>query len=205
MPRLVSFAARLVLFLICFAPAKPPDAAPASGGDYENGIAFATDGGVSGGPCFRLHGRLTSPDFFAGLKRTRSASGAEFRRGTEKVTHFPAEMQLRFTLRDFPCPENIRHGGARKYLTREWMSGLKFAFYWKRGMALRPATNVSDKTLTVERAEPYDALSAQSLPERLLWRFHSVVASAGVPLTDHLVIVLHTPDHRAVARVSARM
>jgi hypothetical protein len=172
---------------------------------YDQGISFATDGGVRGGPCLRLDGRLISPEFFVGLKRIRGKEGITFRRGAETVTHFPAELHLRFAVRDFPCLESTEIRGPQKYLTREWMSSLKISFYWKRGMALRPVEGVSEKTLTMERAEPHDALSAKDLPERFVWRFAAVVPAAGVPLTDHLVIALRTPEGHFVARVAARM
>ncbi len=208
MPRFISlaarFASRFALFSAFLAPAQTLAAPPARNSDYENGVAFATDGGLPGGPCFRLEGVLSSPDFFNGLKRVRTKEGIEFRRGELQVTQFPAEMNLQFRIRDFPCPENIERGGPRKYLTREWVAGLRISFFWKHGMSLRPADGVTRRDVTVERAVPQD-LGATNLPERFLWRYSAVVPSAQVPLTDHLVIAVRAADGTLVARVAARM
>ena len=193
------------LLLLCgaaHAAATPP---LKDHGSPQRGVPFITDGGVPGGPCLRLQGLLSAADFFAGLKRTDGPDGAEYRRGGARVTRYPGELQLNFLVRDFPCPENIESGGPRKYLTREWINGLRIALYWKRELQMRAINAVRDRTVSVERVEPLDALDAQSLPERFVWKFHCVVPSDGVSLAEHLVIIVHAPGGKIVARVAARL
>ncbi|MBZ5703523.1 MAG: hypothetical protein LAN84_16955 [Acidobacteriia bacterium] len=193
------------LLLLC-AAAHPAAATPSSRNDASSqpGIPFITDGGVPGGPCLRLQGVLMAGDFFAGLKRKDGPDGTEYRRGGARVTRYPGELQLNFQVRDFPCPENIASGGPRQYLTREWINGLRIGFYWKRGLQTRAINDVRDKTVSVERIEPLDALDAQSLPERFVWKFRCVVPGDGVSLAEHLVIIVRAPGGRIVARVAAR-
>jgi len=42
-------------------------------------------------------------------------------------------------------------------------------------------------------------------PEKYIWSYDLSVRTAGVPLTDHLILVVHTGEGKIVARVSARM
>jgi len=197
----------LGLFLLLCGAAHAAAATPPqkNAGNHPRGVPFITDGGVPGGPCLRLQGLLTAGDFFAGLQRRDGPDGAEYRRGGARVTQYPGELHLNFLVRDFPCPENIESGGSRKYLTREWIDNLRIALYWKRELQLRAISTVRDRTVSVERVQPQDTLDAQSLPERFVWKFHCVVPSVGVPLAEHLVIIVRAPGGKIVARVAARL
>ena len=83
------------------------------------------------------------------------------------------------------------------------MSSLHLELYWKRGIDLRPVTGVITKYFSVDPVIPNAA--ASGLPEKLQWSYEFIIHSAGVPLTDSLVLVLRTPDHRIAARVAARL
>jgi hypothetical protein len=175
--------------------------------NYEGGVPLITNGSIPDGPCFRIAGRVTAPGFFDNLKRVDTEQGAVFRRGTETVTSFPDEVFLTFVVNDHydqtcpPRPENA----AAKYLTREMMSKLQLYFYWKHGVELRPIGNAESKYFSVDPVIPYAAARAHDLPERFQWSYEYEIPSAGVPLTDSLVLVLRTPEGHMVARVAARL
>src|SRR2546430_10512874 len=38
--------------------------------NYDGGVFFETDGSLPNGVCFRVHGQMSSGDFFNGLKRS---------------------------------------------------------------------------------------------------------------------------------------
>jgi hypothetical protein len=91
------------------------------------------------------------------------------------------------------------------YLTLPVVNSLRASFYWKRGMELRP---VKDVVLESAEARPLTSFAdreAKDLPVKYEWWFDFEVPSAGVPVTDSLVVVLKTPDDRIAARVAARM
>ena len=176
--------------------------------NYDGGVYLVTDGGIPGGPCFRLHGRVTAPNFFDGLKRIDfDDADTIFRRGDEVVTHYPDEVLLEFFIHDHPCPDQTEPSTARAYLTRERISKLHLNLYWKRGIDLRAAGPVTEKYFSVQRLQPYAPVAASdpAVPERLEWSYVYAVPSAGVPLTDSLVLVFRTQDDRIAARVAARM
>lgn len=173
--------------------------------NYDGGIFLIGDGAVPSGPCFRIHGRVTSGDFFDDLKRIDTDSGTIYRRGAAAVAHFPEELLLSIEIHDELCPSALKTVGTREYLTREIMSTLHLNLYWKRGVDMRPAGKVKVMSSSVEPIAPYATDLASELPERLLWTYDLAVPSAGVPLTDSLVLVFRAPDGHIAARVAARL
>lgn len=191
---------------------RPPSAHGKTIWNYDGGVYMVTDGGIPSGPCFRLNGRVTAHKFFDNLKRL-DFDNAEtvFRRGEEIVTQYPDEVLLEFFIHDMPCadqmePSSISSGG-RTYLTREQISKLRLNLYWKHGIALRPVDSVTAKYFSVQRRVPFAPVAARDpeAPEKLEWSYVYAVPSAGIPLTDSLVLIVRTPDDRIAARVAARM
>ena len=173
--------------------------------NFDGGIVLRTDGAFPDGPCFRLAGRVTAPRFFDNLKRIDTDHGAVFRRGGEPVTHFPDAVLLSFVLRDQPCNPGIQQVGTRVYLTREMVGSLQLSLYWKRGVDLRPVEKFKELRASVTRIAPYAASVAAEIPERFEWSYDLAIPSAGVPLTDSLVLVFRLPDGHIATRVAARM
>jgi hypothetical protein len=175
---------------------------------YEGGIFVMTNGSIPKGPCFRLAGRVTGGDFFEHLKRIDKEGGTIFRRGAEAVENFPDQLTLSFLVHDWydqTCPPREESPDGPRYLTRAMMSSLHLYLYWKRGVELRPVENVERTYFAVRRIIPQAAAQVHDLPERLEWAYEYVVPSAGVPLTDSLVLVLRDGDNHIVARVAARL
>jgi hypothetical protein len=173
--------------------------------NFDGGIMFATEGSLSDLTCFRLDGRVTAPDFFDDFKRTDDESGTEYRSNREIVTEFPKELHVAFVMFDIPCKTQALQPGPRKYLTQEMMKSLRFSFYWKRGIELRHIENLRPPAATAEPVEPFNTESKEELPTKYRWILEFDVPSAGVPLTDRLVLIIHTPDGRRAARVAARL
>ena len=173
--------------------------------NFDGGIVFATDGSLSELTCFQLTGRATAPGFFDDFKRIDDENGMEYRSGQKEVTEFPEELHVSFVMFDIPCKSQTLEPGPRKYLTQEMMKSLRFSFYWKRGIELRHIENLKWEAATAEPVEPYNAESREELPKRFRWFLNFVIPSAGVPLTDRLVLIIRTPDGRKAARVAARL
>src|SRR6266853_1024240 len=173
--------------------------------NFDGGILFQTDGGLSELTCFQLTGRATAPGFFDDFKRIDDENGMEYRSGQKVVTEFPEELQVSFIMLDIPCKSQTLEPGPRKYLTQEMMKTLRFSFYWKRGIELRHIENLKWGPATAEPVEPFNAESKEELPKRFRWFLNFVIPSAGVPLTDRLVLIIRTPDGRKASRVAARL
>src|SRR5258708_3126367 len=173
--------------------------------NFDGGILFQTEGGLSELTCFQLTGRATAPAFFDDFKRIDDENGMEYRSGQKVVTEFPEELQVSFIMFDIPCKSQTLEPGPRKYLTQEMMKTLRFSFYWKRGIELRHIDNLKRAAATAEPVEPYNTESTEELPKRFRWILDFTVPSTSVPLTDRLVLIIRTPDGRKAARVAARL
>jgi len=173
--------------------------------NYDGGLVLMTDGSLPQGPCFRLSGRATAPGYFNNLKRIDSEVGTVLHRGHDIVTEFPESLHLSFVMYDLPCENQIQHAGTRVYLTHAMVSTLRLSFYWKSGLKMRPVTGVTPGYSEVRRVLPYAVESASQLPEKYEWWFEFDLPSAGVPVTDSLVVILRTPGDHIAARVAARM
>jgi hypothetical protein len=173
--------------------------------NFDGGILFATEGSLSELTCFKLEGRATAPGFFDDFKRMDDERGTEYRSGQEMVTEFPEELHVSFIMFDIPCKSQTLQPGPRSYLTQEMMKSLRFSFYWKRGIELRHIDNLKREAATAEPVEPYNTESKEELPKHFRWFLEFAIPSAGVPLTDRLVLNIRTPDGRSAARVAARL
>jgi hypothetical protein len=70
---------------------------------------------------------------------------------------------------------------------------------------MRPVTGVEQGYSEIRRVLPYALESAGELPEKYEWWFEFDLPSAGVPVTDSLVVIMRSPDNHIAARVAARM
>jgi hypothetical protein len=174
--------------------------------DYDGGVWFITNGSITNGPCFRINGRVTAAGFFDNFKRIDDKKGTTFLHGGETVTNFPEQLLLTFIVHDQhdqTCPPQLENTGSPAHLTRAEMSELHLELYWKRGIELRRVNCVTTKYFSVDPISPN--VPASGLPEKLQWSYEFVIPSAGVPLTDSLVLILRGPDNRIAARVAARL
>jgi hypothetical protein len=173
--------------------------------NFDDGVFLQTDGSLSENTCFRLAGRVLAPEFFQNLKRVDDNQGARYLRGKEPVSEFPERLSLQFVLRDWPCGTQLHDQSTPQYLTREMMGKLKLSLFWKRGVALRPVDNFKLVYFSVKVVPPYAKELANELHERLEWSYQLDIPSAGVPLTDSLVLIFRRADGSIAARVAARL
>jgi len=178
---------------------------------YEGGLFMITNGSLPDGVCFRLTGRVTAGDFFEHLKRVDKAEGTVFRRSNETVQNFPDQLTLSVVVHDQydqtcpPAPNGPDGKPAPKLLTRELMSSLNMYLYWKQGVELRPIEHVKKKFFAVRETVPQEVVRRYNVRQKLEWSYEYIIPSAGVPLTESLVLVLRTQGGHVAARVSARL
>src|ERR1700692_252447 len=186
-------------------PGDKPKHIPKTIWNFDGGVFLETDGSLSENTCFRLAGHMADKGFFDNLKRIDDNLGTRYLRGKEIVTEFPERLRLLFVIHDQPCPSQMPDPQGRQYLTREMMSTLRLSLFWKRGVDLRPAENVKVKFFSVEPILPYATELANELPKRFQWAYELDIPSAGIPLSDSLVLILRREDGHIAARVAARL
>jgi hypothetical protein len=195
----------LALALAGQKPGDKPKHIPRTIWNFDGGVFLETDGSLSENTCFRLAGHMMDKVFFENLKRIDDDHGTRYVRGKEIVTEFPEHLKLLFVIHDMPCSSQIPEPKGRQYLTREMMSTLHLSLFWKRGVDLRPAENFKVRFFAVEPIPPYATELAKELPQRFQWAYELEIPSAGIPLSDSLVLILRRDDGRIAARVAARL
>jgi hypothetical protein len=186
-------------------PGDKPKRIPKTIWNFDGGVFLETDGSLSDNTCFRLAGHMADKGFFDNLKRIDDNQGTRYLRGKEVVTEFPERLKLLFVIHDQPCPSQTQDPKSRQYLTREMTTTLRLSLFWKRGVDLRPAENFRVKFFAVEPIPPYATELAKELPKRFQWAYELEIPSAGIPLSDSLVLILRRDDGHVAARVAARL
>jgi hypothetical protein len=173
--------------------------------NLEGGAFFATDGRIPNGPCFRITGQVTAPEFFDRLKRIDDDNGTKYMRATEEVTEYPPRLEVSILLHDLPCSFLLKDKTFGLPLTKEEVGKLKLKLYWKHGLELKPTARLLDRRLYIRTLEPNIKPDANDLPERYEWNFAFELQSEGVPLEDSLVLTFEAADGTIAARTSARL
>jgi hypothetical protein len=148
---------------------------------------------------------VTADDFFENLRREDTNSGTLFRRGNDIVTEFPKHLHLSMSIADIPCDPRMQQANSRVYLTDEMIRSLRLHFFWKRALELRPVRGIVETSGEVRPVPWYSHGLEQELPKRFEWLVEFSLPSEGVPLTDNLVLMMYTPEHRLIARGAAKM
>lgn len=203
-----SFFAAFALVAPLFSAQKNPKDTkplPRTIWNLEGGAFFATDGRIPNGPCFRINGQATAPNFFANLKRIDDDSGTHYLRGTEAVTEYPPKLEVSILIHDLPCSFLLKDKTTEPPLTQEDFARLKLKLYWKSGVALRPAAHWIEPELRIRQLTPNIQPAEENLAPRYEFHFTFGMPSEGVPIEDSLVVTFQTTGGEIVARTSARL
>lgn len=185
--------------------AKSPKGPKRTVWNLDGGAFFSTDGHLANGSCFRLSGQMTAPDFFDGLRRVDTPEGSIYTFRDQIVTDYPPQLFVILHVRDFPCTFDLKDTTVRPPLSRELMSTLHLNFFWKEGIAMRPVESIKRTNASAKRLAPYSTEAADELAPRFEWNYSFLIESAGVPLTNGLVLVIEDEEHKIAARVAAHL
>jgi len=150
--------------------------------------------------CTEFAAFMTSKDFFEGLEAKETPSGRIFAKGKTQVTEFPETITVEIQALMHDCAGQV--WGPMRLPTdlsvaKPFMSALNFQLKWKRLLDERPA----NYSLTV--SSPESAFWPENDPP--YWTYDLEINSKGVPLTDHLVIEIHSKDQALVARLAVHL
>jgi hypothetical protein len=140
--------------------------------------------------CVNFSPVMTSGEFFDGLQRHETPSGDEFHKNSRVVTNFPEQLTIQLQLSISVCDADIYTPAPAP----SFVSGIRFRAQWKRGLAMRPVTE-----LRVQRV----AITSEEGDSRLL--FLLKIRDQNVPLTDHLIISVISPQGKLLSRMSGRL
>jgi hypothetical protein len=191
-----SKASLLGLVLIAFplAASARPRNNPSYGGQIDFGaqMLHLNDG------CASVHGMVTSGDFFDDLKRIDNSGRMEYKKQGKPVTEYPDSITSSIRIAGDPCAAERSSSPSAFFQNHSY--ALKLEVYWKRDMKLRPALLsplVANCRGYSSITTPDESVSIPSITCEL------TVKSKGVPLSDHLIVSILTPDGTPITRISA--
>jgi hypothetical protein len=140
--------------------------------------------------CVNFSPVMTSGEFFDGLQRHETPSGDEFHKNSRVVQNFPEQITVQVQLSISVCDADIYTPAPAP----SFVSGIRFKAQWKRGLAMRPV-----EQFAVQRV----AITSEEGDSRLL--FLLKIHDRDVPLTDHLIISVISPQGKLLSRMSGRL
>lgn len=148
--------------------------------------------------CLFVDGNVTSETFFYDLKRIDAGGKFAYRKGGQAISTYPTALSTSIRVMGNQCgPMPAAESSA--IFSRNSYS-LKFKVSWKDGMELRPATFSAS-------AASCHGFNSTTIPDRgysiPTVTCQLMVDGAGVPLTDHLIVSVFTPDGELLTRLSA--
>jgi hypothetical protein len=143
-----------------------------------------------------IRGVLGPGSFFKNLQCVDSAENTVFMNDAGEALTFPDRVTITlFIIGPVPLSEFAQP----KKLDAEYMLGLRFSATWKRGVKMRPVN--AFRELTVSESQSLDF--AVPLNARQCWIYEFAVEDTDIPLTDHLILSIFSPENKRLARLSS--
>jgi hypothetical protein len=140
--------------------------------------------------CINFNPVMTAGDFFDGLQRHETASGDQFRKNSQVVTTFPDQITVQVQTAVVVCDADLYTPAPLP----SFFNGLQFKVQWKRGLTMRPVAQI-----VVQRV----MFASQEGDNRLM--FLLKIHDHNVPLTDHLIISVISPQGKLLTRMSGKL
>jgi hypothetical protein len=145
-----------------------------------------------------IRGFLGPGKFFKDLQCVDSPENTVFMNHAGEALTFPDRVTITlFIIGPVPLSEFAQP----KRLDAEYMLNLRFSVNWKRGVKMRPVKTFRE--LTASETQPPDF--AAPLNARQCWIYEFAVEDTNVPLTDHLILCIFSPENKRLARLSAHL
>jgi hypothetical protein len=143
-----------------------------------------------------IRGVLGPGSFFKNLQCVDSAENTVFMNDAGEAMTFPDRVTITLLIIG-PVPRS--EFAQPKKLDAEYMLGLRFSANWKRGVKMRQVK--AFRELTASESQPPDF--AVPLNARQCWIYEFAVEDTNVPLTDHLILCIFSPENTRLTRLSA--
>ena len=158
--------------------------------EYTERVPMSTGEVRRGDVCATFYPELESNEFFRGLQRTETDDGRTFRKYSRLVTTYPPQLRIQIDVRISICDADVYTPAP----IPDFLKTLHFKVQWKKAMYLRPVGSfvVENVPLNLEQSENRRLLVVQ------------IHDSNNVPLTDHLILTILSPDGKILSRMAAR-
>ena len=158
--------------------------------EYNEQVAMSTGEIRKGDICSTFYPDLKSDDFFKGLQRIDHDRGSEFRKNSLDVTTYPTHLTIQIDVRTSVCDADVFTPAP----TPDFLKTLRFKVQWKRELYLRPVASFSvlNIPLNLDESEGRRLLVVQ-------------IHDKDIPITDHLILTILSPEGKILSRMAARL
>jgi hypothetical protein len=158
--------------------------------EYTERVPMSTGEVRRGDVCATFYPELESDEFFRGLQRVDTDQGRTFHKYSQLVTTYPPRLRIQIDVRISICDADVYTPAP----IPDFLKTLHFKVQWKKAMYLRPVGSfvVENVPLNLDQSENRKLLVVQ------------IHDSNNVPLTDHLILTILSPDGKILSRMAAR-
>lgn len=157
------------------------------------------DFAVLDGRIVAIRGELGPASFFKSLHSVEQEDRTVVLNDQGEVQFFPNRVTITLFLMG-PIPKVYERTPLS--FDRQYMEGLQFKAEWKRGLHLRAVNRFRELTASASQA-PYLGPLLPRFEE--WWIYEFVVEDTEVPIDDHLILYIISPENKRIARLSARL
>jgi len=153
-------------------------------------VAMSTGQIRKGEICADFYPDLESDEFFNGLQRIDRDRSSEFQKYSRPVMTYPSHLTIQIDVRINVCDANVYTPA----VAPDFLKTLHFKVQWKRELYLRPVASYAVESVPLNLSEDDG--------RRLL--VVQIRDNNNVPLTDHLVLTILSPEGKILSRMVAR-
>jgi hypothetical protein len=149
--------------------------------------------------CVPLTIAMTSGDFFNGLRVIETRLGTRFYEHAQQITEFPDQITVFARASMLPCLFDP-YIPVSPEVAKRFMDTLNFTFEWKSQFERRPVEAVSSQLIS-----PGLSLWPENEKPVPVWSYIFTVRTAGVPVTNDLVITVRSGTSNQLSRMVIRL
>jgi hypothetical protein len=175
-----------------YAPLRAQDASTPKTIEYKDRVPMTVGEIRSGEVCATFFPELESDEFFSGLQRTETDNYRYYRKFDRAVAFYPSHLTIQIDVRILVCDADVYTPAP----TPEFMKSLHYKLQWKHDLYLRPVPNYVIESVPLNLPEGGEN-------RRLL--VVQIRDAGTIPLTDHLILTILSPQGKILTRMAARI
>jgi hypothetical protein len=179
-----------LLVLFPFRSSSALDEAPTKTIEYNERVAMTTGEIRRGDVCATFYPDLVAETFFKGLQRIDHDRVSEYRKNSQLETTFPPHLTIQIDIRISVCDADVYTSAA----TPDFLKTLHFRVQWKRAGSMRSVASYTVESVPLN-------LDTSDNRKLLIVQIHD----KDVPLTDHLILTILSPEGKILSRMAARI
>jgi hypothetical protein len=153
-----------------------------------------------GNLCVPLVVAMTSGDFFNGLRMSATQSSRRFYKHNQQITEFPSETTVFVRASMLACSP-FPYVPVSREEAEDFMSALNFELEWQSpDLGRKPVEG-----FTLRLVSPPAPVWPENEKPVPVWTYILTVKTKGVPLTDDLVVTMHSETGNLLSRMAVHL